>query len=81
MAGTAVSATNEFSAVPQSEIEHLRVSLNLLVDDVEKIRAALVAVATRLDSDAGVTGTVYTATDCGPINPATDLTAYKVNLR
>ena len=82
MAGTAVTVTNEFLTSPLSEVEQLRVNYNKLVDDVELIRAALVATCTKLDADAGVTDTNYAAqATVAAINPATDLLAAKVNVR
>lgn len=79
MAGTAVSITKEFPT--GSEVEELRLSLNKIVADLELLRAAIVAVATRLDGDGGVTGTTFVSADCAAINPATDLTGNLVNAR
>jgi hypothetical protein len=81
MAGTAVSKKGEFYGGGLSEVDSLRLSHNALVDDVELLRAAIVAMATKLDADAGVTDTNYAAgATVAAINPATDLTGYKVNL-
>lgn len=82
MAGSAVTVTPEFSTAPEGVVERLRASHNTLIDDVELLRAAIVAIATKLDADAGVTDTNYAAqATVAAINPATDLTAFKVNLR
>jgi hypothetical protein len=66
------------SAHPGGNLDALFQEFNKLIDDMEALRAAVVAIATRLDGDAGVTATVFTATDCAAINPATDLTAGKL---
>ena len=81
MAGTAVSKKGEFYGGGLSEVDSIRLSLNKLVDDIELLRAAIVAMATKLDADAGVTDTNYAAgATVAAINPSTDLLAYKVNL-
>lgn len=62
MAGTAVTKTTEFQE--GSEVEELRASLNKVVDDLEAIRAALVAHGAVAHAAVAL--------------PAGDLTAYKV---
>lgn len=62
----------------QSAIRDLLIQFNKLVDDVENVRAVVVALTTKLDADAGVTDTNYTSVTAAPINPATDLLAAKV---
>ncbi|HUR55043.1 MAG TPA: hypothetical protein VMZ71_13000 [Gemmataceae bacterium] len=55
------------------------VNLNKLIDDVELIRAAVTAMALKLDADGGVTDTNYAA---GPtlaaIDTAAELLAAKI---
>lgn len=58
MAGTAVSVTNEFSANPQSEVEHLRVTVNRLIDDLELLRSH-VATGTGVTATAAAALTAY----------------------
>lgn len=76
MAGTSLNRKVEHSSL--SAVEELRLQFNRLLDDVELLRTAIVAIATKLDSDAGVTATNFVSVDCAPINPATDLLAAKV---
>jgi hypothetical protein len=76
MAGTSVKRKN--SAPYQSDLAQLKASFNLLVADMELVRAALVAVATRLDADAGVTGTTFVSADCAAVDTAAELLAYTV---
>lgn len=77
MAGT--TTKNRLTSVQGSDVRAAIVALNTLIDDVELIRAAVVATCTKLDSDAGVTDTNYAAqATVAAINPATDLTAAKV---
>lgn len=65
--------------MPGSDVNDLLVQYNKLVDDVEAIRAALVATCTKLDADAGVTDTNYVAqATVAAINPATDLLGAKI---
>jgi hypothetical protein len=78
MAGTAAEV--RMTGVPGSDLRHLVITVNKLIDDVELIRAALVATCTKMDSDAGITDTNYAAqATVAAISPASDLTAYKLN--
>jgi hypothetical protein len=81
MAGSAVSKTTEF--LPGSEVEEIRASLNTLIDDVEAIRAALVAHTHTENTAASyvqnaTTGTPTAAT-IAAIDTAAELLAYKIN--
>lgn len=75
MAGTAVSKLVEHHE--DSAVEAMRETINLLVDDIETLRAALDAVCDLLDADAGVSGTNYAST--AAVATAATVDAYKVN--
>lgn len=72
MAGSAKSAH------PGGNLEALFAEFNKIIDDLELLRAAIVAIATTLDGDAGVTATNFVSAACANINPASDLTAGKL---
>ena len=76
MAGTAVSKTAEHH--PDSMLEALRDSVNKMADDLELLRAKFAATLTKLDADAGVTDTNYSALNTVA---AGSLLGYKVNKR
>lgn len=78
MAGTLVKARAvlgvQGSISRQMVIEH-----NKMVDDIELIRAAVVALATKLDADGGVTDTNYAAgATLAAIDTAAELLAAKI---
>lgn len=80
MAGTAVTIRQEFP--DGSQAERLRLAHNLLVDDIELLRARVNALCLKLDADAGVTDTNYTAgtfSSTNAISSASVLTSGKVN--
>lgn len=76
MAGTDKSVS--FHGLDGSVERTLIQEHNKLVDDLENLRAVVVAITTKLDADAGVTDTNYTSVSAAPINPATDLLAAKI---
>lgn len=77
MAGTTVK--RKATQHPQSDIAALLASYNLLVADVELLRAALVATCVKLDADAGVTDTTYAAqATVALVDTAAELLAYVV---
>lgn len=59
MAGTAITIRQENP--DGSQVEKMRAVINLLVADLELLRARFNAVCVKLDADAGVTDTNYTA--------------------
>lgn len=75
MAGTAVTIRQQYP--DNSEVERLRLSLNAVVVDLERIRAGVQAVCAILDADAGVTATNTSAT--ANVATAATMTAYAVN--
>jgi len=77
MAGTTTNSKR--TALPGSDQNDLLVQYNKLVADVELIRAAVVALATKLDADAGVTDTNYAAgATLAAIDTAAELLAAKI---
>lgn len=77
MAGTTTKSRD--MSLAGSDVSDALISVNKLVDDMELIRAAVVAIATKLDSDAGVTDTNYAAgATLVAINTAAKLLAPKV---
>jgi len=74
MAGTTVSTPP--SAPKGSDVRAMLVHFNKLVDDVETLRAAVDAIADKLDADATVTDTNYAAT--AAVATAGTMTAAKV---
>lgn len=80
MAGTTVTIRQENP--DGSQVEKMRAVINLLVADVELLRARLSAVCTKLDADAGVTDTNYTAgtySSTSAVSSAAVLTGYTIN--
>lgn len=78
MAGTTLKRTQKHG-LPESPVRDVIIQLNKLIDDVELVRAAVVATCVKLDADAGVTDTNYAAqATVAAIEPATDLTAAKI---
>lgn len=79
MAGTTVSIRQEYA--DNSEVDRMRVIQSLFVDDLELLRARINAICGKLDADAGVTDTNYTAGTYGTtstIASAAVLTGYKI---
>lgn len=67
---------NQFYEDTPGEYKNLKAQFNLLVDDLETLRAKYHALLAKLDADAGVTDANYVGTlDVA----AADLTAAKVN--
>jgi len=57
------------------------IQLNKVIDDLERLRARLNAVCVKLDADAGVTDTNYTAgtySSTAAISAASSMTAAKI---
>lgn len=78
MAGTTLKR-HDFYGVTESPTRDLVIQFNKLVDDVELIRAAVVALATKLDADGGVTDTNYAAgATLAAIDTAAELLAAKI---
>lgn len=87
MAGTTTSSKQSLRG-QETELADMVVNFNLLVDDVEVLRAALNtlatnfnAVLTKLDADAGVTDTNYNSTQAvtrTTYDTAGDLTGAKI---
>lgn len=74
MAGTTTKSLEQ--ALPGSACKDTTVQFNKLIADVELLRAAIVAIATKLDADAGVTDTNYAAgATLAAIDTAAELTA------
>ena len=76
MAGTQVSKTAEH--LDDSMVGALRDSVEKLIDDVELLRSKFAATLTKLDADAGVTDTNYSALNTVA---AASLLGYKVKKR
>ena len=77
MAGTTTSS--RVTGVKGSDQSDLAIQHNKLVADVELLRAAIVAIATKLDADAGVTDTNYAAgATLAAIDTAAELLAAKI---
>lgn len=78
MAGTTLKR-RDTAGVSENMVRDLVIQMNKLIDDVELIRAAVVATCAKLDADAGVTDTNYAAqATVAAIDPATDLQAAKI---
>ena len=77
MAGTAVSGVRTEHELTVTE--KLREEHNKVIDDLEKLRAAVDAVLDILDADAGVTATNLAST--ADLATAAEMTAAKVNHR
>jgi hypothetical protein len=65
--------------VPTSAQYRLIVNVNKLIDDVELLRAAIVAMAEQIDADNGTIGTDYAAAaTIAAIDTAAELLAAKI---
>jgi hypothetical protein len=78
MAGT-TAKTHQFVGAEGSALRLLVINLNKLIDDVELIRAAVTAMALKLDADGGVSDTNYAAgATLAAIDTAAEMTAAKI---
>jgi hypothetical protein len=75
MAGTAIECRRENAT--GSEVWNLRKELNKVITDLETLRAAIDAIADKLDSDGGVSDTDYATT--ADVAASSALTAATVN--
>ncbi len=77
MAGTTVFATED--AAESSCCRQTRASLNLVIADLEKLRAAVDTIADKLDSDQAVTDSDYATS--ADVATAAELLAFQVKDR
>ena len=79
MAGTTLKRHDHVLGAEQSATRDLVIQTNKLIDDIELVRAAIHAIAVKLDDDTGVTDTNYEAgATMAAIDTAAEMTAAKI---
>lgn len=78
MAGTTLKRHDTFG-LPENAVRDLVIQVNKMVDDIELIRTAVVAMAVQIDADNGTIGTDYeAAAGIVAIATAATMTAAKI---